>query len=419
MGQTVAVIGGGVAGLTAAHLLDRHVDVTLFERSERVGGNAYTYRTRAGEEVDIAVAAFGRAGYPTFYALLRQLGVKTDMAPSAYMSFQDLDTGHGIYVTPSIRGLLAQRFQVLRPAMLLALVSLFRELARAQALLRSGGLEGMTLEQAMAHLPGLTGDARLLFLGALCLMSSMSGAEVLASPATFFFGKLAVHHDVLSPKAVYSVRTVRGHTRAYVEALAKSIRSRIVTGARIGAVRREAAQAVLTFEDGSRRAFDRVVMACNADQALALLEDPTPDETRLLGPWRYKEGRVVLHRDHSSFPPWDLQQAYTFLYRDPGGRFETSVNGALRFEPGVSRSCDLLSSQHPNFPIAPDLVEHEVTLRTPIFDFDSMATITHLPGLNGVRGTYYCGSHFGHGLHEDAIRSAVDVARAFGGGLDS
>ncbi|MCK5798374.1 MAG: hypothetical protein KAI47_14380, partial [Deltaproteobacteria bacterium] len=151
-----------------------------------------------------------------------------------------------------------------------------------------------------------------------------------------------------------------------------------------------------------------------ADQAHALLSDATEDERRLLGAWKYKEGRVVVHRDHACFPPQTLTQAYTFLYTQGDGVLNTSVNGSLRHEPGVSPRCDLIASQHPNFPIDPDTIELDAVLRTPMFDFDAVATIDALPGLNGARRSYFCGSYFGHGLHEDAVRSAVDVARHLG-----
>jgi predicted NAD/FAD-binding protein len=107
-------------------------------------------------------------------------------------------------------------------------------------------------------------------------------------------------------------------------------------------------------------------------------------------------------------------EGYTFLYQVKGRYIETSVSGSLRALPGVSKKSDLISTQHPNFPIAKDRRVFEKVFRTPIFDFRSCATIPELPSLNGVRNTYYCGSHFGFGLHEDAVTSAIEVARTLG-----
>jgi predicted NAD/FAD-binding protein len=414
MGERIAIIGGGVAGLTAGYLLQRRHDVTLLERSDRLGGNAYTVTTARGETVDIAVAAFGKAGYPLFYRLLAELGVKTRRCATSWMSFEDLDTGAGVYVTPSLKGLLAQRFDLLRPRRVATFARLFLGLGRARRMLARGEFDGLTLAEGAARVPELSGDAFVPFICALCLLSSMSAAEVLASPAAFFFDKLAVHHDVVSPKAVWSVRAMADFTRSYVEALAAPLAGRVRLNAAVTSVRRDPDGVELTDAQGGSERFDRVVLACNADQAFGMLADPTPDEERLLKPWRYKEGRVVLHRDRTSFPPPALMQAYTFLYTRRDGVLATSVNGSLEHEPGVAPGCDLVSSQHPNFPIDSGKIELDTVLRTPAFDFDSVATVAALPRLNGVQRSYYCGSYFGHGLHEDAVRSAVDVAAALG-----
>ncbi|MCZ7581902.1 MAG: hypothetical protein M5R36_00445 [Deltaproteobacteria bacterium] len=170
----------------------------------------------------------------------------------------------------------------------------------------------------------------------------------------------------------------------------------------------------LIMEDGSKESFNEVVFACNADQALSLLDSPSDAERRLLGSWRYRDGRIVVHTDASTFPPRNLTQAYTFLYTHRNGVLNTSVNGALWHEPQMPADSRYISSQHPNFAIRDDAVEFETVLRTPIFDAASCPTIGQLPSLNGRGHTWYCGSHFGHGLHEDAVASAAAVARGLG-----
>ena len=242
----------------------------------------------------------------------------------------------------------------------------------------------------------------------------MSGKEVLDSPAEFFIEKLAIHNDVVSPKATYSVRCVKGKTKSYVDAMAARFRRDVELDAKIERVERSGRGVTLVLKGGERRDFDKVIFACQADQAVRLLAEPTERETELLGVWKYKDGRMVVHKDMSSFPQRELMQAFTFLYRFVDGVFDTSVTGSLWHEPGVSKDCEYVSSQHPNYPIDESLVDFETMLRTPIFDFDSVPTVRRLPELNGVKNSYFCGSYFGHGLHEDAVASAVAVARQLG-----
>lgn len=419
MKERIAIIGGGIGGLMAAYLLHERHEVTLLEKAQRLGGNAYTHRLPTGDDVDIAVAAFGMAGYPNFYKLLAELGVRTSWRVQSYMSMQNLRTGEGFYMTPlSLRALWRQRFAMFRKDHVKSIVKMSLGLREGRRRLEDGRLRGQSLEQALDAIPELSGETRLLLLCALCLMSSMSGREVLDAPAEFFFEKLAIHRDVVSPKASYSVRCVNGTTKDYVSAIAAKLSGHVELGAKVARVERHEGRVTLVMQGGERRAFDKVIFACHADQALRLLAEPTALERELLGAWKYKEGRVVVHRDLSAFPPRELMQAYTFLYTLDGGVFDTSVTGSLWHEPKVSKDCEYVSSQHPNYPIDPERIDLDTMLRTPIFDDASVPTIRRLGELNGLQNSYYCGSYFGHGLHEDAVRSAIEVARRLGGRWD-
>jgi len=336
------------------------------------------------------------------------------MCASSYMSFADLESGDGIYITPTMKGLMKQKFSLFRPRNFKYVYRLFRGLQKAKKLNRGGKFEGLTLREALELVPQLSGSTRLMFLCALCLLSSMPCAEVLASPASFFINKLDVHNDVVSPKAVYSVRCMANKTKSYVDALSATFKDNIVLKSQISTIKREGGKVILVMENEEELEYAGVVLACNADQALNLLETPTNLEREILGIWKYRDGTLTVHKDHSHFPPKDLIGAYTFLYKKEEDAFETSVNGALWHEPGVPWSSNYISSQHPNFPIDEKKIEFSTVLRTPVFDFETCASIKKLPTLNGKENTYYCGSHFGFGLHEDAIRSAVEVARKLG-----
>jgi len=414
MKESIAIIGGGVSGLTAGYLLHEKYEVSLFEKTDRLGGNAYTFKASKGEEVDIAVAAFGQAGYPNFYKLLKKLDVKTSLCITSYMSFHNQETKKGLYLTPTISGLWAQRFSLLNPKNLVSVIRLFSGVRKGKKLNRKGDFDNLTMEEALKQLPQIKGDARTILISALCLMSSMSAAEVYQAPAIFFFNKLAHHNDVVSLKAAWSVRAMKQGTRSYIQKLADPFRDNIYLNSTIANVIRKDNKSTLVFEDDSTKKFDHIIFACHADHAYKMLDTPTPLEDKLLGIWKYKDGPVIVHRDGSSFPSRPLSQAYTFIYDVKDGVFNTSVNGALWHEPGVDNNTELYSSQHPNFPIKEELVELNELLRTPIFDFDTTPIIKELPKLNGQQNTYYCGSYFGFGLHEDAITSAINVADQLG-----
>lgn len=418
MKKKVAIIGGGVAGLTAGYLLHEHYDVTLFEKAERIGGNAYTLTTPGGEDLDIAACAFGKFSYRNLFRLFSKLRIET-VSPAGTnpfgtlglgIGFRNLETKKGFYMTPGIRGLTAQRFKILSPARISCIRRAVAGLKTASKLLEAGDLEGRSVAEAMEIIPEFGGDAKLIFIGGLCLISSMHCEDVLDAPASFFIEKLRVHGDLLPPKAIFSVRFPKSRTRSYVEALSAGFRDRIVMKASIRTVGRKDNTVTVMMENGEKFLFDKAVFACNADQALKLLERPTAEEARLLGAWRYTEGTIVVHSDNTRFPRRELMEGYTFLYRDAGRYMETSISGSLWALPGALKDGNLISTQHPNFPISRDRILFEKVFRTPLFDRNSCSTIHELPSLNGIHNTYYCGSHFGFGVHEDAVSSAIAVA---------
>lgn len=408
----IAIIGGGIAGLSAAYYLGDDHEVTLFEKDAAPGGNAHTIDTRDGLSFDIAVAVFGRFSYPRFSRLLDELGVARSPLRGNGAGWRDLDTGEASYFTWTARGLLAQRLSLLHPFRAYAFARSFANMNEGIRLFRAGRLQGLTMREAFELLPPFPADSLLLHMFVMCLVSSMYYEEIMDAPAEFFFGKIATHWDFFR-FPVFTLYHSRDNTRAYVKALAARMGDRLALGSRVTSVSRTENGVAVALEGGGEHSFDKVLFACNADQALSMLERPTDDEKRLLGAWRYKDGPIVVHRDRSLFPG-EFQNLFTFLYTKKEGSINTSVNGHIRNLKSVPRDCAYVSSQHPNFPIDPDRIEYRRVFRTPIFDRASVASIPELSRLNGVMNTYYCGSHFGHGLHEDAVESAFQAARAIG-----
>jgi len=417
MNKKIAVIGGGVAGLTAGYLLHKKYEVSLYESSGRLGGNAYTHTLPDGTQVDIAAAAFSdKDTYTNFNALLEKLNIPVRTLFGAFMACRDLETNKALYISPlSAKGLWLQKFEMFWPNRLLEYGRLLAGIQIGINEHKAGKLAGKSFQEFLDTNLFISGSdmSKVLFLCAICLLSSMSGREVLDAPADFVLGKFS-WMNLLSPAMFYKIIAPTHRTKSYVDALAAPLAKKTFLNSKIASVVREGGKVTVVHKNGDKEVFDHVVFGCAADTALKLLDKPTEKERKLLGAWKFRDGTITLHRDHSSFPAKEMMTGFMFLYKRRPGHFETSVSGGMWALPGVPFECDYISSQHANFPIKKELIELDTFFRTPVYDNASYATLKYLPTLNGGLNSYYCGSYFGYGLHEDAVTSAVRVAEKLG-----
>ncbi len=414
MGEKIAIVGGGIAGLTAAYLLNDKYDITLFEKEDRIGGNMYTLNTSDGHEFDVSIFFFNKKTYPNFFKLLKKLGLKVTTLPlaGASMTMHNLDSKETRYFNfdPFAKWMIKR----ISLKTMMINFNFFINLIRGLRMFRDGKFEGLTMKQAMDMLPDFREEGKKLLLFPLCLMASMYYDELMGAPAVYFWSKVDEHYGTLGK--VMSWRLIDYRTKEYIEALSKSYQDKIVLNSDIKSISRTENNVTLKMGDGSKLDFDRVVFACYADQALKLLEQPTDEEKRILGVWKYNDGLVVVHKDNKLFPEKDLLAMYEYLFTDRDGDIQTSINATYNYQKGVSDECEYLGTQYPNFPINDELIEFQKVFRTPIYTDGSTPMIKELPALNGKMNSYYCGSHFGYGLHEDAVTSAIEVAKKFGVG---
>ncbi len=407
MKNKVAIIGGGIAGLTAAYLLQGEYDITLFEKEDRIGGNAYTLKTSDGNEIDISVFFYAKKSYQNFFNLLHDIGIKIRMGPftDLSMTMHNLDTDDDDYFNPRgiITTLKLSDFVIVKD-----LINSLINTKRGLRLFRKGEFKGLTTQEGLKFLPGLKGNALKLVFFPICLASSMYYEELMNAPVEYFFNKLQIYFNSL--RKIFGWSLIDCRSRVYINRLADYYQDKIILGSKIRSVVRTDKKVILKMDGGSELEFDKVILACNADQALSLLASPTDAEKKLLGAWKYKEGLVVVHKDSSFFPRKELRSLYNFLYIERGDQVQTSINTCYCFQKGVSDNCEYLGTQHPNFPIDDNLIEFKKVFRTPIYDKRSVPAIEGLHALNGKNNTYFCGSHFGYGLHEDAVTSAINVA---------
>jgi predicted NAD/FAD-binding protein len=411
----VAVIGAGIAGLSSAWLLSKRHDVVLIESESRLGGHANTTEApgRLGPvPVDTGFIVFNEPNYPNFTALLDHLGVahrNADMALSV-----SLDDGAFEYSSFGALGIFAQTSNLFSArfwAMLRDVTRFYKhgpkDLASLEAPLTS--LEAY-LEQK-GYCQAFRDDHLLPQAAAIWSTPLKEIGEYPAASLIRFF----LNHGMMSVFGRGLWRTVVGGSRAYVEMLAADFQGETRKGARVAGVRRDPQGVEIRFAGGARERFDEVVIATHGDAALALLDDPTPEERRLLSAFRYSRNLAVLHTDKSLMPK--RRRAWTSWNHI--GRRDDPTQGCVTYWmnrlQSIKDADDIFVTLNPTKPIAPETMIRTEVYDHPLFDGAAIAAQTELWDLQGVRRTWFCGSYFGHGFHEDGLQSGLAVAEQLGG----
>jgi predicted NAD/FAD-binding protein len=250
-------------------------------------------------------------------------------------------------------------------------------------------------------------------MGAAIWSAPFSG--ILSFPAETYL-RFFANHGLLSVSEMPQWQTVVGGSGAYVKAFRQAFSGALRVGVGVRRVSRLDGRVSLRLSDGSDEEFDGVVLAGHADQSLALLADADEEERRLLGPWRYQDNDTVLHSDTSVLPP--LKRAWASWNYLRGGDDEQRGTVAVSYHMnrlmGLQASQDHIVSLNLGDRIDPAKVHRRLNYAHPVFSAEAVATQKELPFLNGRRRTWFAGSYFRYGFHEDAVMSAVAVGRAFG-----
>ena len=408
----IAVIGSGAAGLTTSHLLQRQHDVTLLEKEGRLGGHTCTVTLEdgpdAGTPVDTGFIVMNHRNYPLLTRLLEHLGVTLR---DSNMSFGYHDVPSGLqYSGSGLDGLFAQRGNLVNPVFwrMLMEVTMFFRLARRD--LRRGLNASETLGEYLER----NGFSSALINHHLIPMGSAIWStpcdEMLRFPALSFLNFFQ-NHGLLTIRNRPQWKTVHGGSATYICKMQESWRRvEVRLNIKIDGILRKESGVAINFADGTSEAFDHVVLATHADQAFRLLTDPDEKECAALGCWQYANSRTLLHNDYSVLPPLKKIWSSWNFQRVEGSR--TSLTYDMNRLQGLTTVKPLLVTLNPT--IEPAGVIREFDYEHPMFTAEALAQRPVLKDLNGRRGTWYAGSYFGNGFHEDAVRAGVDVAKGFG-----
>lgn len=408
----IAVVGSGIAGLGSAWLLSQKHDVVLFEADDRLGGHTDTHSVAVGDrvvDVDTGFIVFNETHYPLLTRLFDRLGVASQ---TTTMSFSVHEERTGLqYNASSLRGLFCQPRNLVDVRYWRLLGDLRRFYREAPALLDTEGV-GPTLGGYLADHGYSDGfrDAHLVPM-ASALWSSPS-SRILDFPAVHLVRFMANHH-MLQLDGRPPWRVVRGGSRGYVEAMTVRWRARVRTNCAVHAIRRSARDVSVTSAAGTE-AFDAIVLACHADDALALLDDASVREKAVLGAFTFQDNETVLHTDARLLPPNRRAWAAWNAHVSADAQAPCTVSYWMNALQSIDSTEPLIVTLNCTAAIDPARVLRVRRYRHPLQTHASVAAQRRKADIQGAANTWFAGAWWGHGFHEDGLRSAVEVARALG-----
>lgn len=414
-GMRVAVVGAGISGLSAAYLLSRRHKVELFERDPRLGGHAHTHTVEHGGrewQLDSGFLVYNHRTYPRFVRLLAELGVAghpSDMSFSVRCRRCHLE-----YSTRGLNGLFTQRRRALDPTHIRMLSEIPRFNRRARALLDDPGARDRSLGDFLAEGRFPDHFSRHFILPLVGAVWSSSAADAREFSARSLLRFMDNHGWLtISPPRWW---TVSGGSRRYVEAIARRLGRSVHAGCGVVAVRRESSGVQVLTDRREWRRFDKVVLATHADQALRMLTDPSPEEVRLLGAFRYSRNRTILHTDIRALPEsprawasWNMETRD--CHREGAPVSITYHLNRLQSLPGPTQFSVTLNPERE--PAAASVLA-EMDYTHPILDAAATAAQKDLRSLSGERHTLFAGAHLRYGFHEDGLISGLKAAEALG-----
>ncbi len=410
----IAVVGSGIAGLTCAHVLGPHREVTLFEASDRLGGHSNTVTIEDPEVgplgVDTGFIVHNDRNYPNLQRLFADLGVETI---DTEMSFGVTDEESGLsYRATNANTLLADRRNLLRPAMYRMIVDILRFYRKGKAFLESGD-DHTSLKTFLAD--GKYSDAFINFH-----LIPMGASVWSADPATFdqFPARTLLrfldNHGLLSIRNRPQWKALVGGSRAYVDRLADRFPGQTRLETPVRSVHRTAEGVNIATESGTHQ-FDAVILACHSDQALAILSDATVEEKEILGAIRYQSNTATLHTDTSVMPEKKLAWSAWNYHR----RAEGADEGAAVLTYDMTELMRLPVSQPylvslNEERVDPELVLYQTSYSHPIFDGPAIAAQRRVQEISGKNNTHFAGAYWRFGFHEDGMVSGLRVCDELG-----
>ncbi len=404
--QSIAIIGTGISGLTCAHHLAPHHDLTIYESEDYIGGHTHTVRVEKDGEVsdiDTGFIVFNDHTYPEFIKMMDSIGVSyqpTEMSFSVRNDAIDLE-----YNGNTLNSLFAQRRNIVRPRFL----AMVRDIVRFNKEVRlAADDETLTIGDFLAS----KGYSSLFKDNYLLPMISAIWSMGLDSCKDFplqFFVRFFDNHGLLNIVNRPQWYTIIGGSSSYIKPLIAPFTDSIRCNSPVTRVERDT-ESVKVFTHSDSKSYDQIIFACHGNQALSLLDSPTSLEKALLTPFQTSTNSVILHTDTSFLPKRPLGWASWNYNMVDSAIEQTTLTYNMNILQQLTKNHTYLVTL--NQEIAKEHVLQEFTYHHPIFSLEAIKAQSGWEKISGKNRSHYCGAYWFNGFHEDGVKSGLRVKDA-------
>ena len=406
----IAVVGSGISGLSAAYYLSKNHHVDLFEKEDHFGGHAYTVDVITKDKntsVDVGFIVFNHQTYPNLMDFFKELDVeieKSDMSFSVSVEKTNFE-----YCGKGLSGIFANKSNLLN----IEFIKMFFDIIRFyKSCDKISELEKkITLNEFLEKNKWSKSFINYHVIPMVSAIWSMPPYEAGKMPMNFFL-KFFQNHGLFKLSKRPQWYTVAQRSRTYVNKVLTKISGEYYKNYKINSIKR-ISSGVQIYYGGNNEFFDydKVVLATHADEALALINNPTEEEKRLLSNFSYRENYAILHSDESVMPRNKKVWSSWNSSVDPKNLNKSSLTYWLNRLQNLTNEQNIFLTLNPYKTIPEEKVFKKIRFTHPYYDQKALDNQNNLKFIQNKENLLFCGSYFGYGFHEDGIKSSIEMLK--------
>jgi len=408
----IAVIGSGISGLSAAHFLSKRHKVDLFEKNDHFGGHSYTVEVFSNESketisVDLGFIVFNKRNYPNLLNLFEKLQVnyeKSNMSFSVSLKNSNIE-----YSGSGVRGLFANKYNILNLNFVKMIWDIFYFYKIANKI-KKDDLTNQTLGEFFKSKKMSNYFIKFHIIPMVSAIWSMPYDQAYEMPMSLFVNFFQ-NHGLFKIKDRPQWYTVSGRSKTYVNKILETINGEYFKNYEIvGVLRNNNGVRLYYGTTNEYFEYDKVVFAVHADEILELINNPTDDEKKILKNFYYKKNIGYLHSDTRLMPDRKNTWSSWNSILDKNDERKNCITYWLNKLQNLKTKKNYFLTLNPFISIEEKKIIKKIEFNHPIYDAKTINAQKYLPKLQGINNSYFCGSYFGYGFHEDGINSAIEVS---------